>query len=517
MLQWAERVGLDRWLLVAALAIGIAGVPHAEQPADGPRAAVPGLTVTVAAVGDRGDLLATVAAQRGEWAASRGAEVVIRPDPVDPRVAPGGRRPRLSPATRLGDLVDAGALAVLPESLVLPPAPKESDEDAAEPANPVPADTGADADPDPLRFADIVPAFRDQVAKYGSDRMAFPYGGSALVLVYDRAAFEREANRAAADERIARRCGRPGPGSSSTRWPGSSRAATGTATARPITASRWRWGPTAEGLGDAIFLARAASLGQHRDQYSFLFDADTMAPRIDSPPFVEALEAPAALKASGPPEMAGFDAEAARRAFREGKVAMLIDRAEMAARWSHGKTSIGVAPLPGSERVYDPVRKAGRTARPAERPELPALRRRLARRGHRAAAGKQRDAAIDFARYLISPETARRVRADRAFPMLPVRSALLGQGPPDPRAALGVDVAAMVRRGQPDPDRPAGRPGPADSRRPTATSPTWPGGASPPSGASTAASLPSRQVAEAWTRRTEELGARGRPGTTAAA
>ena len=49
-------------------------------------------------------------------------------------------------------------------------------------------------------------------------------------------------------------------------------------------------GSDAEGVGDATFLARAASLGQHRDHYSFLFDSDTMAPRIDTPPFVEALE-----------------------------------------------------------------------------------------------------------------------------------------------------------------------------------------------------------------------------------
>ena len=37
-------------------------------------------------------------------------------------------------------------------------------------------------------------------------------------------------------------------------------------------------GDDSEGLGNATFLARAASLGQHRDQYSFLFDADSMTP-----------------------------------------------------------------------------------------------------------------------------------------------------------------------------------------------------------------------------------------------
>ena len=159
------------------------------------------------------------------------------------------------------------------------------------------------------------------MAKYGNDRMAFPYGGTALVLVYDRAAFDRAANRAAAEkESLALRPPRTWEQLDALArffqgrdWDGDGTADHGIALAL---------GPDPEFLGDAIFLARAASLGQHRDQYSFLFNADTMAPRIDSPPFVAALEALRALKASGPPGMAEFDAEAAREAFREGKVAL---------------------------------------------------------------------------------------------------------------------------------------------------------------------------------------------------
>ena len=180
------------------------------------------------------------------------------------------------PGDRLGDLVDAGVLAVLPEALVSPPAPKEVDVAAEGPAETEPAEADA------LQFADIVPAFRDQVTKYGSDRMAFPYGGSALVLVYHRAAFAREENRAAAEEE---KLTLEPPGTweqldalarffQGRDWDGDGAADHG---------HRAGAGPDAEGLGDAIFLARAASLGQHRDQYSFLFDAETMAPRIDSP------------------------------------------------------------------------------------------------------------------------------------------------------------------------------------------------------------------------------------------
>ena len=375
------RSGRSRWgwpLFLAALATGTVGCGSRSTAPTAPTQPFRGLTVTVGAVGygDRG-ILETVAAQRGEWAASQGAQVVIR-GPVDPGSLQ-GVDVLVFAGDRLGDLVDAGALAVLPEALVLPPAPKEPDEAAAEPAEPGPGDAGRSADPDPLRFADIAPAFRDQVARYGNDRMAFPYGGTALVLVYDRAAFDRAANRAAAEkESLALRPPRTWEQLDALArffqgrdWDGDGAADHGIVLAL---------GPDAEFLGDAIFLARAASLGQHRDQYSFLFNADTMAPRIDSPPFVAALEALAALKASGPPGMARLrcrgrapglsrgEGRAPDRPRRDGRA--LEPRQDVDRRRSLAR--LGARVRPRAQAV------GGRQA--GQRPELPALRRRLARR-----------------------------------------------------------------------------------------------------------------------------------------
>jgi multiple sugar transport system substrate-binding protein len=434
----------------------------------------------VAAVGDPA-ILATVAAQRGEWAASRGASVVIRPERADPRSLR-GVDVVVFPGSALGDLVDAGSLAVLPESLVTP-APRE----------------------DVLRFAEIAPALRDQAARYGKQRMGLPYGGTALVLAFDRGAFEREANRTdAAGAGLELRPPRTWEELDALArffqgrdWDGDGAADHGLALPLGL--------DDAERLGDAIFLARAASLGQHRDHYSFLFHADTMAPRIELPPFVEALQALVALRAAGPPGMEGFDAQAARDSFRAGKTAMLIDRAEMAARWSHGKASIGVAPLPGSARVFDPARKEWEE--PASRRNDPSY---LPFGGgwlvgiHGAVGEAQREAAIDFARYLIQPETARRVRADDAFPMLPVRSALLDQGPPGTRSALGVDLrqwsgavsqTLIARRVVPGLRIPHADDYLADLAR---------GRVAAVGGEPTPSAL--KSVAEAWAGRTEELG-----------
>src|SRR5438309_75615 len=46
----------------------------------------------------------------------------------------------------------------------------------------------------------VAPALRDQAGKYGPERLALPLGGTALVVAYNRAAFDREPNRAAAKE-----------------------------------------------------------------------------------------------------------------------------------------------------------------------------------------------------------------------------------------------------------------------------------------------------------------------------
>ena len=136
--------------------------------------------------------------------------------------------------------------------------------------------------------------------------------------------------------------------------------------------------------------------------------------------------------------MEQFDADRAQAAFRTGDVALLIDRAERADAWSHGKP-IGVAPLPGSDRVYEPIRKEWVPASPRNMPSY------LPRGGgwivgiNAHLTGTQLEAAIDFAKYLAGPENSPRIRGERAFPMLAVRTSQMGQGLPDPMSAPDVD------------------------------------------------------------------------------
>lgn len=385
-----------------------------------------GVTIAAAAIGDPA-ILPTLTAQRGEWSANRGAEVTIRETPIDLRSTE-GVDVILFRGDRLGELVDAGLLINLPESVTRPPAQQ---------ANTGQDEPPAQAPPDPLQFAGIVPAYRDQVTKYGNVRLSLPYGGTTLVLAYHRDAFEREANRDAAKEaKLDLK-----PPETWAQFDALAKFFHGRdwdQDGKPQSGVALALGTDPEGVGDATYLARAASLGQHHDQYSFLFDADSLAPRIDSPPFVEALQGLAALKAFGPPGIASFDAKAARRAFASREAVMLIDRAERVASWGDGK-AIGVARLPGSERVFNPSRNQFEPASPPNRPSYLPYGGGWLVGVTSSAKGPKREAAIDLAKYLIGPEIASRVRADPGFPMLAVRTALLSQGPPDSRASLGVD------------------------------------------------------------------------------
>jgi multiple sugar transport system substrate-binding protein len=384
-----------------------------------------------------------VTAQRGEWVASRGGDISIQEQPLSlESIATADLV--LFPAQRLGDLVDAGLLQSIANDAVVPR--RQSDIQTDDSSQTERDGTKTEAE-DTVRYMDIAPSFREQVSRYGKDRFGLPCGGSALVLVYRQDAFESPANRSAAQKA------------------GVSLEAPSTwtqldALARFFQGRDWNGeagpdygialvlGSDAEQLGNSMFLARAASLGQHRDHFSFLFDSETMAPRIDGPPFVEALKAVVSLKNLGPPGMERFDAEGARAAFRTGKVAMLIDRAERAAGWSHGKP-LAVAPLPGSERVFEPARKAWQPASPPNSPSYLPLGGGWLIGINGSLTGTKLDAALNFAKYLVSPDNSNRLTAERTFPLLPVRTTQFAAGLPDPSSSPDVgsrEWSEAVRR-----------------------------------------------------------------------
>ena len=92
----------------------------------------PGISIKVGALGDVA-ILAGVSPQRGEWEASRKGTIVIRDESLTLETL-SSVDVVLFPAQRLGDLVDAGVLAPIPNAAVLPPKPPESEAGSGRPA-----------------------------------------------------------------------------------------------------------------------------------------------------------------------------------------------------------------------------------------------------------------------------------------------------------------------------------------------------------------------------------------------
>lgn len=468
--------------ILATLAwIAGSGCPGPTEPT-APARPFAGVEINVGVVDDLG-LVAIAQRQKGEWSESRGATLRIREQALTTPEEFAEVDLLLFPGDRLGDLVDLGILEPIPDAVVKS---------------------------ETLAYSDVLPAYRDQATKYGEDRMALPIGGTALVLVYRTDALERPdlvESAGAAGIRL----GVPETWDELDSLVRFFRDRDWNGDGRPDRGIACPLGHDPEGVGNALFLARSASLGQHPDHFSFVRDADTALPRLTNPPFVESLGELVGWINPSRPDPKTIDAAEARAAFREGRAAMLIDRAENVAAWVDPEASgparpVGVAPLPGSRRVYEPSRKTWiDELNPPNRPAfLPrgggwfvAVTTAADRAGRLAAA-------LDFATDLAGPETAPRLFAQRDFPMLPVRSSLLGRGLPDPTRARGVDgrhwstavqKTLMAERVVIGPRIP----GTDDDLNDLDAARTQAASGTPPAEALETA-------ANAWTRRTQELG-----------
>jgi ABC-type glycerol-3-phosphate transport system substrate-binding protein len=375
--------------------------PSKTDAADSAASAQPtfsGITLKVASLEDPA-LAAVTADLVGEWRASRKAEVEV----VEAIAPETGKPLTISPdvdvvlirGDRLGELVDSNAV---------------------EPLGDIEADWSARP-----------PVFDETISRYGPDRYAIPIGTSLLVLAYREeavAAVKSEADKAGI-------AFPPGTWEEFDKFVELLSKKPGVALALPTVR-----GPD-DDLPADLFLARATAVGKHRDYFSFLFGMDDGKPRIAGVPFVESLES---IVRWLPQKASKLTPAQARTEFREGRATMLIDYAENAAKWS-GKDQpgkIGVAPLPGSVRVYEPDRREFVKVSPAN---LSAYVPKGG--GYLAAIAKGRkdrqfDAAKDFLKYLAGDSTAAQWASDTRMAMLPTRDAVLAQGFVDPRIAPGV-------------------------------------------------------------------------------
>src|SRR5262245_37553306 len=105
---------------LAALGCGDSQPP---SPANAPPT-FPGVKLVVAAVGDPA-ILSTLSTLKGDWTSSRQAELTVREKAVEPKDAQ-GVDVLIFRGDLVGDLVDVGALAAIPETSLHPPSVEDS-------------------------------------------------------------------------------------------------------------------------------------------------------------------------------------------------------------------------------------------------------------------------------------------------------------------------------------------------------------------------------------------------------
>ncbi|MEN6450770.1 MAG: extracellular solute-binding protein [Thermoguttaceae bacterium] len=177
--------------------------------------------------------------------------------------------------------------------------------------------------------------------------------------------------------------------------------------------------PLVPGWAGLTLLARATPAMKHRDNYSALFNIETMEPLIAGPPVVDALEQLVATVKAGPAEPLAYDPAAARAAFWRGECAMALtwptaargERGEGRGERADGKAAsktqglaasaasspadksqkpepklpatlpakvdpkirVGFAELPGSRRVYSLSSRGWETRSEDDDPRVPLL------------------------------------------------------------------------------------------------------------------------------------------------
>lgn len=409
--QMDQKKAHIRWVAMA-LALSFTGcggatekeknatASHAEgaQKSSGPT--FPGVTLKLAAL--EVPALAQVTADLvGEWRASRQADVEIVEKPAT------DAKTVLDPAVdiwlirgqKLGELVDNNEIEPL-------------------------GDLNAD-------WASRPPVFDAMVSRYGPERYAVPVGTSVLVMAFRENIINQPEVKLAAEK--AGIVFPPATWEELEKFLPILQGKVETPIAFPTT-----FEPNDSTTTD-LFLARATALGKHRDHFSFLMSAETMAARVGDVPFVDALKGLVAIK----PKQK-MTAEQARTAFRDGKAAILFDYANNAAKWANAdeKSKIGVSPLPGSLKVYEPDRKEYEKMQSANMSAyLPCGGGWLAVIA-KGRDGKKSEAARDFLTYLAGESTAGAWAIDKRIQLLPTRDTLLANGFIDPRTAPRVESGA---------------------------------------------------------------------------
>lgn len=292
------------------------------EPATDNRLPLEGVTLRLVIVDDPA-LAEAIGKLEGEWKALSGSRLKVT-QTTQAELLQGDRLGAdavICPSFLLGPLAERDWLVPLPKELV---------------------------DSDKKSWSDIFEIVRCRESVWGSTPMAVPFGSPVLTCYYRADLLEAigaEPPKTWADyaqlvEKLADRktLGKAAPPAD-----------------QPWNASLEPLGP---GWASLVLLARAASVAKHPDNYSTLFDIESMRPLIDSPPMVRALKELVAAAKFGPDDQLALSPSDVRQRFWQGRCALALTWASAAAVLDEKEKPssdfrVGVVELPGSETVYD--------------------------------------------------------------------------------------------------------------------------------------------------------------------
>lgn len=257
-----------------------------------------------------------------EWQAQTGATATLTEYDVSEPSQTAGRFSATSdctllvfPLEHLGDLLDTGALAPLPQAVL--------------------------SDSEGVNWIDIQPGLRDGLASPRKKPTIVPVSCPVLVCYYRRDLLEK--------------AGLAPPRT----WDDYQKLLETLADWAPGLTAVEPWG------GDfraTMFLARSLAHARHPGHYSLFFDIETGAPLIDGQGFVRALEVAQRAWARLSPLSRDFGPAECRNALLQHQAALAIAfeptaGAESAAGERNADGRIGFCRLPGSREAYNPTRK----------------------------------------------------------------------------------------------------------------------------------------------------------------
>ncbi len=297
-------------ILPAVVCLALTGCPKPECNGRTDEVPLAGVKLRLLVVDDPAIAVA-IGQLRGEWEAQTGSEFQVEQTTEE----------ELNKAERL--LADAVIcpsylLGALAEQKLIAPLPKKP------------------TDHDGGQSAGVFELLGLRQAAWGAEVYAVPFGSPVLVCYY----------RADLLEQLGRRPPQT--------WAEYQRLAELLDSSQVVTPWSGVIEPLGQGWAALVLLARAAPYAKHRDNYSTLFDINTMEPLVAGEPFVRALEELVAAAKLGSKEQLQYDPAAVRAAFWRGECGMALSWPTAAARLTAEEDiAVGFVELPGSQQVYN--------------------------------------------------------------------------------------------------------------------------------------------------------------------